>query len=145
MKNIDHFMNFLIKDVFFLLHFSTKCCSIISLETLYNCFEKIGCRWKYIFVMISMNKKYFLFIHYVFQKIKTKKKTKNKQKILSSWTWFSERLLSFALNEKYLCLKIMFPEMKQTVSFIITTMVRLILFINFQYSINYMISKIIRK
>ena len=35
--------------------------------------------------------------------------------------------------------------MKQTASFIITTMVRLILFINFQYSINYMTSKIIRK
>lgn len=81
-----------------------------------------------------------------FKKQKQKKKqTKNKQKILSSWTWFSERLLSFVLNENYLCLQIMFPEMKQTASFIITTMVRLILFMNFQYSINYMTSKIIRK
>ena len=83
-------------------------------------------------------KKWFLFIHYVFQKTKTKQETKNKQKIISSRTWFSKRLLSFVLNEKYLCLHIMFPEMKQTVSFIITTMIRLILFMNFQYSINYM-------
>lgn len=85
------------------------------------------------------------YLYITFFKKQKQKKTKNKQKILSSWTWFSERLLSFALNEKYLCLQIMFPEMKQTVSFIITTMVRLILFMNFQYSINYMISKIIRK
>ena len=85
------------------------------------------------------------YLYITFFKKQKQKKTKNKQKILSSWTWFSERLLSFALNEKYLCLQIMFPEMKQTVSFIITTMVRLILFMNFQYSINYMTSKIIRK
>ena len=30
--------------------------------------------------MISMNKKYFLFIHYVFQKTKTKKKLRTSKK-----------------------------------------------------------------
>ena len=101
MKNIDHFMNFPIKDVFFCcisqrnfaLSLLWRHCTI-ALKKFY------GCCWKYIFVMISM-KEMFSISTLRFSKNKSRKtKNKNKRKITSSWTWFSKRLLSFVFKWK---------------------------------------------
>ena len=53
-----------------------------------------------IFLLWFQWKKCFLFLHYVFQKTKTKTKKQKQAKIISSWTWFSKRLLSFVVKWK---------------------------------------------
>ena len=67
-------------------------------------------------------------------------KNKNKQKSFQAEPDLVKDYFHLQLNENHLYLYLIFPEMKYSVSFIITTIIKLILFMNFQYLINYMTS-----
>ena len=84
------------KRCIFLLHFPTKFCSIITLETLYNCFKKNLWLPLKIYFCYDFNERNFFYFYITFFR-----KQKQKQaKIISSWTWFSKRLLSFVVKWK---------------------------------------------